>query len=169
MAKPVPEVERELDRRVDELGFELVQVEWAGSAGRPILRIRIDVPGGSDPREATGGVTVDDCAEVSRALESWLDGVDALPDTYVLEVSSPGVERPLIREADWSRFAGEQVALKGGKAMLAGRATYLEGELLGPGTDAEGRQIVRLRLGGGEELEVAKEDIRAARLLFRWS
>lgn len=169
MAKPVPEVERDLDRRVEELGFELVQVEWAGSAGRPILRIRIDVSGGSDPRDSAGGVTVDDCAAVSRGLEVWLDGLEALPGKYVLEVSSPGVERPLTRERDWSRFVGEQVALKGGKTMLAGRATYLEGELLGPARDPEGREVVRLKLAGGEELDVAKRDIRAARLLFRWN
>lgn len=169
MAKPVPDVERELDDRVEALGFELVQVEWAGSAGRPILRIRIDVAGGSDPRDSTGGVTVDDCAAVSRGLEPWLDGLEAMPDTYVLEVSSPGVERPLTRERDWSRFVGERVALKGGETLLAGRATYLEGELLGSDRDGDGREVVRLRLGGGEELEIAKQDIRGARLLFRWS
>lgn len=169
MAKPVAEVERELDPRVEALGFELVHVEWAGSAGRPILRIRIDVRGGSDPRDSTGGVTVEDCAEVSRGLEPWLDGLEAMPGTYVLEVSSPGVERPLTRERDWSRFIGEQVALKGGKTVLAGRATYLEGELLGPGHDPDGREMVRLKLAGGEELDIVKQDIRAARLLFRWS
>ncbi|HZD04387.1 MAG TPA: hypothetical protein VE173_05705, partial [Longimicrobiales bacterium] len=100
MGKPFPEVERELGRRVEALGFELVDVEWAGSARRPIFRIRIDVPGGSDPRDRHGGVTVDDCAVVSRGLEPWLDGLEGVPETYVLEVSSPGVERALTREAD---------------------------------------------------------------------
>lgn len=169
MAKPVPEVERELGRRVEDLGFEVVQVEWVGSGARPILRLRIDVRGGSDPREASGGVSVDDCAAVSRALEPWLDGLDALPETYVLEVSSPGMERPLTRERDWSRFVGETVALKGGTALLAGRATYLEGELLGLARDPDGTDVVRLRLGGGEELDVRKADVQAARLLFRWT
>ncbi|HSR42410.1 MAG TPA: ribosome maturation factor RimP [Longimicrobiales bacterium] len=169
MAEPIPEVERELDRRVEALGYELVHVEWAGSGGRPILRLRIDVRGGSDPRDPRGGVTVDDCAVVSRGLEPWLDGLESMPEPYVLEVSSPGVERPLTRERDWSRFVGEQVALKGGKTVLADRATYLEGELLGPGRDSAGREVVRLKLAGGEELEVVREDIRSARLLFRWS
>lgn len=168
MAKALPEVERELGRRVEALGFELVHVEWAGSARRPIFRIRIDVPGGSDPRERRGGVTVDDCAAVSRGLESWLDGLEVVPEKYVLEVSSPGVERPLSRETDWTRFVGEQVALKGTRP-LAGRATYLEGELLGLGRSAEGHRVVRLKLAGGEELDIAKDDIRGARLVFRWS
>ena len=168
MAKPVPEVERELDRRVEALGFEVVQVEWAGSAARPVLRIRIDVPGGSDPRERRGGVTVDDCAAVSRGLEGWLDGLEAVPDRYVLEVSSPGLERPLTRDRDWIRYAGRQVALKGLRP-LGGKATYLEGELLGLERDAGGREVVRVRLAEGGELEVFKEDIQGARLVFRWS
>jgi len=168
MAKPVPEVERELDGRVEALGFEIVRVEWAGSARRPILRVRIDVVGGSEPGLGEGGVSVGDCATVSRGLEPWLDELDAMPPGYVLEVSSPGVERPLTRDRDWSRFSGRQVALKGSRP-LGGRATYLEGELLGLDRDIEGEEVVRIRLAGGDELEVAKEDVREARLVFRWS
>jgi ribosome maturation factor RimP len=84
----VPEVQAELEERVRRLGFELVDVVWAGTAGRPILRIRIDVP---EERSEGGGVTVHDCAVVSRALEAWLDQLPQVPERYVLEVSSPGV------------------------------------------------------------------------------
>jgi ribosome maturation factor RimP len=168
MAKPVPEVERELDGRIEALGFEVVRVEWAGSARRPILRVRIDVMGGSEPGDGEGGVSVGDCATVSRGLEPWLDELDAMPSGYVLEVSSPGVERPLTRDRDWSRFLGRMVALKGSRS-LGGRATYLEGELLGLDRGAGGEEVVRIRLAGGDELEVAKEDVREARLVFRWS
>lgn len=168
MAKPVPEVERELDGRVEALGFELVRAEWAGSARRPILRVRIDVKGGSDPGVGEGGVTVDDCAMVSRGLETWLDGLDAVPVSYVLEVSSPGVDRPLTRDRDWHRFVGRPVALKGPRP-LGGRATYLEGELLGLDENVEGEEVVRIRLAGGDELEVARADVHEARLVFRWS
>jgi ribosome maturation factor RimP len=160
----VPEVEAELEERVGRLGFELVDAVWAGSGARPILRIRIDVP---EERAERGGVTVQDCAVVSRALESWLDGLTSMPERYVLEVSSPGVERPLTRHRDWARFAGQQVALKGPE-LLAGRARRLEGELLGLGKDEGGREVVRLRLPGGEEVEIPKGEIESGHIVFRW-
>jgi ribosome maturation factor RimP len=159
----VPEVEAELEERVARLGFELVDAVWAGTAGRPILRVRIDVP----EERAGGGVTVQDCADVSRALEAWLDRLGAMPERYVLEVSSPGVERPLTRPKDWTRFAGQQVAVKGAE-LLAGRARRLEGELLGLVKDEGGREVVRLRLAGGEEVEIPKTEIESGHIVFRW-
>jgi ribosome maturation factor RimP len=160
----VPEVEAELEERVVRLGFELVDAVWAGTAGRPILRIRIDVP---EERGGEEGVSVGDCATVSRALESWLDSLSSMPERYVLEVSSPGVERPLTRERDWTRFAGRQVAVKGEDA-LAGRARRLEGELLGLVKDEEGPDRVRLRLPGGDEVEIPVGRIQGAHIVFRW-
>ena len=165
MARAVPEVERELDERVEALGFELVHVEWAGSERRPILRIRIDVPGGAASGDE--GVTVDDCATVSRGLERWLDGAEALPDKYVLEVSSPGLERPLMRSRDWSRFVGEEVAVKGPE-KLAGRATRLEGELLGVAREEDGREVVRLKLPGGDEVVVPRDELDGAHIVYKW-
>lgn len=167
MAKPVPQVESELDDRVEALGYELVQVEWAGSNRRPILRIRVGRPEGSEPGAERSEVSVDDCVRVSRGLEEWLDGLDSLPEKYVLEVSSPGVNRPLMRTKDWSRFRGEQIAVKG-ETLLADRATYLEGELIGVETGSEGEEVVHLELGGGEKLEIPRADITGAHLLFRW-
>ncbi len=164
MAKAIPEVARELESRVAALGYELVDVEWAGSARRPIVRVRIDVPVDSD-RAAIG---VDDCAKVSRGLESWMDELEGLPERYVLEVSSPGVDRPLTRRRDFERFAGEQVAVKG-DGVLAGRARRLEGELVGLAEDAGGREHVSLRLPGGEVVEIPRDEIVGAHLVFRWS
>ena len=161
MARAVPEVVRELEGRVAELGYELVDVEWAGSSARPLIRIRIDRPTGD-----AGGVNVDDCARVSRALEPWLDEVEAIPERYVLEVSSPGLERPLLRARDFERFAGKQVAVKG-PAPLAGRATRLEGQLIGL-VRAEGEERVRLRLQGGDEVEIPRSEITGAHLVFEW-
>lgn len=157
------ELAQELERRIEELGYELVELERAGSARRPILRMRIDRPDGP-PR---GAVTTDDCSRVSRALEAWLDERPGVSPTYVLEVSSPGVERPLVRERDFERFRGEEVALLG-KAPLAGRAARLEGELLGLVADADGVQRVRIRLAGGEEVEVPRAELTKANLVFRW-
>lgn len=164
MAKPVepiPEVERDLERRVDELGYELVDTEWAGSDHRPILRIRVDVPEGAARR-----VSVDDCTAVSRGLEPWLDSLESLPERYMLEVSSPGVERPLTRSRDFDRFVGEQVAVKGPE-VLVDRATRLEGELLGLVRDEAGERV-RLRLPGGDEVEIPRREISGAHIIFRW-
>ncbi|HEU0079198.1 MAG TPA: ribosome maturation factor RimP [Longimicrobiaceae bacterium] len=153
----------EIERRIEELGYELVELERAGSRARPILRAYIDRPG-SRPGEP--GVSLEDCARVSRALEPFLDEREDLSDRYVLEVSSPGVERPLVRRRDWERFAGSEVRVKG-REPLAGRARRLEGVLLGI-SGAEGEARVRLRLPDGEEVEVALAEVSGANLVFRW-
>lgn len=159
----VPEIDRELERRVEDLGYELVDIRWGGSGRRPMLKLRIDRPD-SVPGE---GVTVDDCAEVSRALEAWLDDHGELSDRYVLEVSSPGVDRPLVRARDFERFRGEHVAVKG-KDVLLGKATRLEGELLGlVGVDTDSEAVL-LRLPDGEEVSIPRGEIRKAHLVFTW-
>jgi len=162
MAKPIPEVAEELDARVDGLGFELVEIEWAGSDRRPILRLRVDRPGES---ALDSGVTLDDCAAVSRGLEEWLDTHEAVPEKYVLEVSSPGVDRPLVRARDFERFAGQWVAVKGND-ILAGKARRLEGELLGLVREGD-REIVRLRNNSGE-YDVPRDEIVRANVIYRW-
>jgi ribosome maturation factor RimP len=159
----VPEIEEELERRVAGLGYELVEVRWGGSGRRPVLKLRIDRP---DSKPGSG-VTVDECATVSRALEPWLDAYEALSEKYVLEVSSPGVDRPLVRQRDFDRFRGERVAVTGHDVLL-GRSTRLEGELVGlQGTGSESEAVV-LRLPGGEEVDVPRSDIRRVNLVFEW-
>jgi ribosome maturation factor RimP len=155
-------LEAELERRVEALGYELVELERAGSKTRPILRVRIDHAGGS---EKGAGVTVDDCSTVSRALEAWLDEAEGVPERYMLEVSSPGIERPLVRARDFQRYAGKEVAVRG-KDVLAGRSRRLEGELLGL-DERDGREYVRLRLNDGAEVDVARDEITRAHV-FRW-
>lgn len=164
MAKVVPEIHRELEARVAELGFDLVDVEWAGSSRRPIVRLRVDRP---DAVPGETGITVDDCAVVSRGLEEWLDEHPGMPERYVLEVSSPGVDRPLHRDRDFERFAGERVAVKGPR-VLVDRATRLEGELLGLGGEGAGGRSVRLRLDSGDEVEIPRSEISGAHLIFSW-
>jgi ribosome maturation factor RimP len=157
------DLDRELERRVEELGYELVELERAGNKHRPILRLRIDRPDAATPET---GVSVDDCTRVSRALESFLDADAGLAPKYVLEVSSPGVERPLVRERDFERFAGREIALQG-KEPLAGRARRLEGVLLG--TEGAGADsAIRLRLEKGEEVSIPRAEVTRANLVFRW-
>ena len=88
---------------VTGMGYELVGVEHGGSRGQGILRVYID---------ASEGVDVDDCAAVSERLSAALDVDDPIPDAYTLEVSSPGINRPLFEPADFRRFAGERAFVR---------------------------------------------------------
>jgi ribosome maturation factor RimP len=151
-----------IEQQVEAMGLEVVELEQAGNAARPILRLYIDRPD-SVPGEGQTGVSLADCAAVSRALEPMLDAREDLSDRYVLEVSSPGVERPLTKPRDYTRFAGLEVALKG-KAALAGRAKKLQGTLVG----LRGEERAVLRLEGGEELEIPLSEIDRANLVYRW-
>ncbi|BAS27533.1 ribosome maturation factor RimP [Limnochorda pilosa] len=104
----------------DACGVELVDVTYLSENGRWILRISID-------RE--GGVTLDDCQRVSQALGDELDRVDPIPGSYSLEVSSPGLERPLRRPAEFQRFKGRLVWVRSYGPIQGSRSW--EGRLLG--------------------------------------
>ena len=157
----VPEgLDQEVESRTEGLGFDVVQLQWAGSRARPILRLRIE------RRALDRPVSVDDCAKVSRALESWLEEDGRLPERYVLEVSSPGVERPLVRNRDFERFRGHRVAVTG-KRSIEDQGKRVEGELLGL-DDVAGVGTVRLRLNGGDEVRIARDEIEGAHLVYEW-
>lgn len=88
---------------VDEHGFELVDVEYVKEGSNWYLRAYIDKP---------GGITIDDCEVISRALSDRLDAEDYISDSYILEVSSPGLSRPLKKEKDFARSIGKLVEVK---------------------------------------------------------
>lgn len=155
--------ESELERRIGELGYELVELERAGSRTRPILRLRVDRADSSPG----AGVTVDDCARISRALEEQLDADPRVSERYTLEVSSPGVERPLVRDGDFERFVGAEIAVHG-NAALVGRSKRLQGELLGL-AESGGIRAIRLRLESGEAVDIPRDDVSRAHLIFRWN
>jgi len=90
--------------RLDALGFDLADLRIGGTPNRPLVQVRIDCP----PRN----VTVEDCSRVSRALEQWLDASGPLGNRYVLEVSSPGIERPVRWHRHWVQFVGRDVNVK---------------------------------------------------------
>jgi ribosome maturation factor RimP len=156
------ELERTVEAVLEGLGFELVELEAAGARGRPILRLRIDRPG-SEPGH---GVTVDDCARVSRELEGVLDAQEDLPSGYVLEVSSPGVERPLRQRRDFERAVGREIAVRGYEPLARG-AKRLEGVLLGV-EGSGGAERLRVRLPDQGEVEILRSAIARANLVFRW-
>lgn len=165
VAKPIAEIDAELDPRLEELGLELVEIEWAGSDRRPILRIRVDFP----DSEPGSGVTVKDCARASRALEPWLDEHPLLPEKYTVEVSSPGVERPLVRERDFRRFVGEEITVKGTGPLAGGRSSRLVGQLVGveEGPDEEHYRVL-IRRKDGDVVSLPRDEIKRAQLVFRW-
>lgn len=85
-------------------GYELVEVEFGPQYGRQVLRVYID--------KQNGGISLDDCTAVSQLLTPVLDRSDFVPKRCVLEVSSPGLDRPLRKAADFERFVGEPVRLQ---------------------------------------------------------
>ena len=93
---------------IERNGFELVDVEYVKEAGMWYLRAYIDKP---------GGITVDDCADVSREFSDILDAKDYIEDTYIFEVSSPGLGRPLKKEKDFKRSLGEEVEIRTYRAI----------------------------------------------------
>ncbi len=164
MAIPLPDLVEEIEARLERMGFELVEARWVGSPRRPILRIRMDLP---DSVPGRGGVGVDQCAEVSRELEPWLDAHPEIPERYVLEVSSPGVERPLTRRRDWERFKGNPVLVKG-RDFPGGRGNRVEGDLLGLEAGEDGEPSVALLLDDGEKIRIPLDRIQKAHLVYRW-
>ena len=155
-------LEQVVAARVEALGYEFVELERGGTRSRPLLRVRIDRPDATPGQ----GVTIEDCTRVTRGLEEVLDGRADLGERYVLEVSSPGLERPLLRRRDFERFAGREVALKG-KDALVGDQRRVEGELLGI-TERDGVEVVRLRLASGAEVAVPRDRIARAQLIYHW-
>ncbi|MEK6709132.1 MAG: ribosome maturation factor RimP [Nitrospinota bacterium] len=132
------------------LGMELVEVELAGGGRRQVLRLFIDKP---------GGVGLDDCKRMSREVEARLDAEDVIGPSYSLEVSSPGIERPLRRPGDFRRYAGRRVRIRlrspGERARtLSGVLAGIEGEVITLDTGEEAPQRVSLGEIAKARLEV---------------
>jgi ribosome maturation factor RimP len=140
---------------LDDMQLDLVEVRRGGSRSRPTIDVRLERRDGQP-------VTVDDCARASRALEERLDAEGSLGERYVLEVSSPGVERRLLKPADWRRFAGRKAKVL--SDALGGRE---EVEILALEGDP-GAEVVVVRDGRGAERRVPLAQVREARLAFHW-
>jgi len=144
---------REIAERVAASeGLEVAEVELRGKGRGSLLRVFIDKP---------GGVTHGDCELVSRQMSAILDVEDPIESSYVLEVSSPGLERRLHKPADYGRFAGHKVRLilkqpQDGRRQIAGRLEGLE------------NGVVRVSVEGGKTLAVRHENIERANLVFEW-
>lgn len=111
-------------KAASDAGVELVHIEIAGTKRDAVVRIYID---------KEGGVTIDDCSSVSRAVEDVLDGEDIIPSKYVLEVSSPGIERELYSLKDFVKFTGHLAKVKlkteiDGQKTFVGTITEVDGD-----------------------------------------
>jgi ribosome maturation factor RimP len=139
---------RELAARVaGGYGLEIFAVEMHRERGQHVLRVTLDRPGPSATAEES--VSLEDCARVAEELSTMLDVEDPLSDSYTLEVSSPGLDRPLRHADDYRRFTGRWAKIVtsepvGRQTAFAGRVKGVEGdEVL---FESEGRKLVRLPL-----------------------
>ena len=128
-------------------GMELVEIEFKMESGRWILRLFIDAP---------GGVTLDDCVAVSRQVGALLDIKDPIERKYTLEVSSPGINRVIRKEKDFSRFAGSPVRIKT-RTKIQGQRNF-QGMLQG----VEDSKIIVIV--DGNRIEINPDDLEKARL-----
>ena len=135
---------------VEGNGFELVDVEYVKEGGTWYLRAYID---------KEGGITVNDCEAVAREMNEILDREDFVEDSYVFEVSSPGLGRPLKKEKDYIRSMGKEVEIRTYRAINREKEFY--GIL-----SAYDENTVTIKTEDGTEMTFEKSDIALIRLAF---
>ena len=146
-------VRRCIQEVVESQGYELVDAELKGGGQNSILRIFIDKP---------DGITHHDCELVSEQVGTVLDVEDLIPSSYTLEVSSPGLERKLVKDSDYTRFVGKLARIQ--TRIPLNQQKVFRGRLQGL---QDGK--VRLELPQGNILEIPLDVIREARLEFDWA
>ncbi len=155
--RPLSRIEAMLTPSIEALGYEIVRVQLGGGQ-RPVLQIMAEP---SDGRP----MTVDDCALISRTASALLDVEDPLDGAYLLEVSSPGIDRPLTRAKDFERFVGHEARVETTEP-IDGRRRF-RGRLLGvASTDAAAGPAVRLEVEEGGAVSVPIDRIERAKLVL---
>lgn len=147
---PADRIERLIRPTAEAMGFDLIRVQILGQQ-----RFRLQIMA---ERLVDGSMTIDDCAELSRAISPILEVEDPLATAYTLEVSSPGIDRPLVRLEDFEKYAGFEARIELKHAV--GNRRRFQGKLMG--TDARN---VRLSVGD-EEVTLAFDDVRRAKLML---
>ena len=149
---------RDYELRTEELlnpvittnNFELVDVEYIKEGSNWYLRVFIDKP---------GGIAIDDCELVSRALSELLDEHDFIEDAYILEVSSPGLSRPLKKDKDFDRNIGKEVEINLYRSI--NKQKEYRGVL-----KSYDKDVVSIEVGEEETIEFDRKDIALIRLAF---
>lgn len=137
---------------VDDKGFEIVDIEYVKEAGEYYLRIFLD---------KEGGISLNDCESVSRELSEILDVKDPIKDNYFLEVSSPGLDRPLKKDKDFLRYKGRDIEIKLYKPLNGSK--QFEGQLVG--LDEDKNIVVVI---DNNEVEFNKKDVALVRLAIKF-
>jgi ribosome maturation factor RimP len=143
-------------------GLDLVELEWLTERAGWTLRLTIERPGSAESVHAPGGVTLEDCVEVSRDVSAVLDVEDLIAPRYSLEVSSPGLDRRLRSEAEFERFRGRVARVKLSRPAPDGQRV-LRGELV---SAPAGRIAVMV---DGKRIEAPIGDVSEANLVFELS
>ncbi|MCR9221825.1 MAG: ribosome maturation factor RimP [Alphaproteobacteria bacterium] len=151
MAAVEQQIRTLIEPAVEDMGYDIVRVRYSG-AKRPTLQIMAD-------RKDEAPITVEDCADISRAVSAILDVEDPIAGAYALEVSSPGIDRPLVRPRDFERFAGFEAKLETARP-IDGRKRY-RGVLVG----LEGGDVT-VDLETGERAAIPFAEIATAKLVM---
>lgn len=146
----VAKLEPDVRDLVEGFGLEYVLSKFGGPPGHPTLTVLIDKP---------DGVSVEDCSLISRRLSVLLDMLDPISGSYELVVSSPGIERPLVREDDYVRFSGRLARIKWARES---RKEVIQGTVVGV---QDGSVVVD---ASGARLLVPLDEIEDAHLVFEW-
>lgn len=147
---PTEKIAQLIEPSLQAMGFDLVRVSVRGG-GRPVLQIMAE-------RADREPMTVEHCAQISRTVSAVLDVEDPFPSAYELEVTSPGIDRPLVRRDDFERFAGFEARIETHEPV-EGRKRF-RGRLLGVEGDA-----IKIRLAEGEQ-HIPWRGIKKAKLVL---
>jgi ribosome maturation factor RimP len=159
--KEISIIERLIGPSLEGMGFRLVRVSYGGG-GRPVLQIMAEPADGS-------AMSVEHCAEISRVVSAILDVEDPIPSAYTLEVTSPGIDRPLVSRDDYRRFAGFEAKLElnravDGRKRFRGKIEAVDAEDHVPVTEEAGRfllpftDIIKAKLMLTDELLAASQN-----------
>jgi ribosome maturation factor RimP len=169
MALDVERVREIAERVAASSGLEIVDIEFLGGGKARMLRVFLDKPAaGTDP---LAGVTHEDCANFSREFGTILDVEDVMPGSYTLEVSSPGLDRKLIKAADFTRFTGTRMKLTtrqpvGNNRHFEGRLeSFKDGRLTLDLSVASHKSRKKMGTAAGEKIEIDFANVEKANLV----
>jgi len=170
MALDVERVREIAERVAASSGLEIVEIEFLGGGKARMLRVFVDKPAaGTDP---LAGVTHEDCANFSREFGTILDVEDVMPGSYTLEVSSPGLDRKLIKAADFARFTGSRMKLTTRQPVNNSRhfegrlESFQDGRLKLDLSVASHKSRKKMGAAAGEKIEIDFANVEKANLVL---
>ncbi len=169
MALDVERVREIAERVAASSGLEIVEVEFLGGGKARMLRVFLDKPAAGT--DALAGVTHEDCANFSREFGTILDVEDVMPGSYTLEVSSPGLDRKLVKAADFTRFTGSRLKLTTRQPVENNRhfegrlESFIDGRLTLDLSVASHKSRKKMGAAAGEKIEIEFANVEKANLV----